>query len=167
MDIFSRPEPKLVNPTILKQFNKIIKNATKNEVTWSDNIVHFYNNYIKQNLFPLLVLIIVAIFLLIRYLLKQTNDQIYKKHKIRQAINNAPIYTPPQIINDELTTEIEEENDDFNINEFEREYQQSIEENDGLMSEQMIHDLYAEKSRKMIMNELSKSISGNNKSMFD
>jgi len=93
MDIFSKSKPDLVNHKTIRQISKIFQATGKQEPSWKDNMNHFYVNYIQPNLFPLIVILLVIIFLSIRYLLKQEyererneyeNEPIYKKHKSKR-----------------------------------------------------------------------------------
>lgn len=81
MDLFSRTKPELVNPKSLKQINKLY-NLTSGEriPTFGENLLYFYDNYIFPNLFPLVVLLVVALFLTIRYMLKKHRQENFKKH---------------------------------------------------------------------------------------
>ena len=179
MDVFSRSKPNLVNNKVLKHMNKIFKTTGGTEPTWGDNLSHFYVNYIQPNLFPLIILVIISVFLTIRYFLKQNKTKHKKKSKHRERngnkykikyenINMYDHFAPyleniDSTINEDIEADHEadqEEVDKNSIFYLGQEYQKSLEENKGIMSEQMIRELYETKSSKMSFDELARVICG-------
>jgi hypothetical protein len=173
MDIFSRSKPELISRKAMKSITKMLKNSGKIESQWSDNLGHFYVNYIRPNLFVLLVLFIVMIFLIIRYSLKQDEKEKIKKHKLKkkkhrhrsEIIDNSEIlqdFQQPKVKKSLHDLNFREElisgNDENSIYQLEREYQKSLDENRGILSDQMVRDMYEEKSSKMSFDELAKII---------
>lgn len=77
----SRIKPNLVSHKMIKKIGKILHNPVKDEPTWRDNLNLFYNEYIRPNLFAIIVFFLVAVFLTIKYLLKQEKEETEIKHK--------------------------------------------------------------------------------------
>lgn len=77
-----RMAPQLVSKKTIKKLGKIFQVPVPPETSWKDNVVYFYNDYIKPNLFALIIFAIVGIFLTIKYLLKQEKEE--KKEKKRR-----------------------------------------------------------------------------------
>jgi len=181
MDIFSKSKPDLVNHKTIRQISKIFQTTGKQEPSWKDNMSHFYVNYIQPNLFPLIVILLVIIFLSIRYLLKQEyererneyeDEPVNKKHKSKRKkpknykieYDEQPVTylnVPEQVFN-MPNEDIEEERDDGekSIYTLEQEYRASLEQNRDLMSDHMIKELYETRGSKMSFDELARVVSG-------
>lgn len=171
MDVFSKSKPELISSKTMKNITKMLKSSEKGEPQWSDNLKHFYINYIRPNLFPLIVLLIVMVFLIIRYTLKKEKQEEKKKkkkskkkkHKKHRYIDEEEIdlqQSKPVTSFDDLNFEEEliSGNDENSILNLEQEYQKSLEENRGILSEQMIRDMHNEKVSKMSFDEIAKII---------
>jgi len=174
MDIFSKSKPDLVNHKTINRISKIFQTTGKQEPSWKDNMYHFYTNYIQSNMFPVIVILLIVIFLSIRYLLKQeyqkeknennTNDYKLKKksnknYKIQYDTPIPPPYlkTPEQVQNQENEeTEEDREDGEKSIYTLEQEYKASLENNKDMMSDQMIKELYETKGSKMSFDELAR-----------
>lgn len=83
--------PRLVSKKTVKKLEKIFQNPVVNEPTWRDNLLLFYSDNIKPNLFAIIIFFIVAVFLTIKYLLKQEKDEkkeraLRKKKHIRKLL---------------------------------------------------------------------------------
>ena len=191
MNIYSKSKPELISHKALKHITKTLQVAGEKQLEpqWNDNMLHFYMNYIKPNLFILIVLIIIVIFLFTRYLLKQEKDKyIEKKRKDKkrkqkykqQLSNNIDLYSQYSVnshespvnnhnqnpkkafdhIDDPIQSIYDDNNDENSIYNLEKEYQTALENNDGMLSKQAIKDMYEEKNTKMTFDEIAKIITG-------
>jgi predicted RND superfamily exporter protein len=190
MDIFSKTKPELISHKALKHINKTFQVAAEKQLPdaqWNDNLLHFYTNYIRPNLFILIVLFIVIIFLLIRYSLKQEKEkdiEKYKekkrKHKKKKQKKSNHIdqnqYSDESVININDTYKSNSDrikafdhiedpeqsiyNEDNSIYNLENEYMYALNNNDGALSDQAIKDIYEDKSSKISFDELAKIITG-------
>lgn len=184
---FSGATPNLINKNALETINKILNNNINQEIPTGEHLFQIYNEYIKPNLFALLIIIIISLFLFIRYVIKQHNEnkeqnlnedieeisnidnEIKKSHKNKKKktknknINN-------ENITDSIDDEYNNQENDFNFDsddnsecksrfeELNEEYNKAVIENAGIMSEEMIKDIYKKKKDKYSFNELTKII---------
>jgi hypothetical protein len=173
MDIFSKSKPDLINHKTIRQISKIFQTTGKQEPSWKDNMGHFYIDYIRPNLFPLVVIFLVFIFLSIRYFLKRDRETTYKKHKSKKNKNKRNFYVDNYIINKPKNdnpyiqkqnfndTDIEDRDDgEKSIYTLEQEYRASLENNKEMMSDQMIKELYETRGSKMSFDELARVVAG-------
>ena len=173
MDVFSRSKPDLVSHKVIKRVNKVFQTAGSIEPSWGENIGHFYTNYIQPNLFALIIFVVIAIFLTIRYLIKQDKQDKTKKRrkrktkkyqndfKIRYDDSHEREYFIPQI-DDRFIEEQEDDNDDNNmfVEDGDKDNQEMIDNNNGEMSDQMIKEMHETKSSRMSFDELARVICG-------
>jgi hypothetical protein len=95
MDLNGKSKPNLISSKTLKNIDKIFKSDIKTiQNDWKHNLLLFYYDYIKPNLFPLIVFLLVAIYLILRYLVKNNNpndnnnnNNKLKKNKKRKIKN--------------------------------------------------------------------------------
>lgn len=72
---FSGTKPNLINEKALRSINKIFNdNVISQGETTGEHLWKLYNDYIKPNMFGLLVIIIISFFLFIRYIIKKYNE---------------------------------------------------------------------------------------------
>lgn len=178
--MYSKTKPKLVSDEILKNLGKTFKVATVKQTQWEDSIGNFYEDYVRPNLFALIVFGLLIVFLTIRYVLKENNKK--KKTKIKkinkkirygyssiadfdvgftdhekheESVYDGSIY-PEHMLKDELI-----ENPSSNkLYDIQREYEYNIYNNDGSMSKQMLQDVYQTKTSKFLFDEMSRIVSG-------
>lgn len=67
--------PRLVSKKTMRRLTKAFDVPKMSNSTWIDNLYFFYKEYIRPNLFGLIVLFLMAIFLIVKYLLKQEKDE--------------------------------------------------------------------------------------------
>lgn len=186
--IAAKIKPNLVSSRTLKRINKIFSNPIKEEPTWGYNMGLVYSDYIRPNLFPLIVLFIITVFLSIRYLLKKEKDNRVKQNKHKS--NKKKYYSKqknkkqykidygdytddsyiPKMYGDEkyednirklqpiFDTE-DEENDEMSIYGMQRKYRKEI-ESSGDMSDEMINELMETKSSKISFDEIARIVAG-------
>lgn len=70
---FSGSMPNLVSDKVIKKITKIFKDAES--VTVTNHLSNFYDNYIKPNLFALLMFVTLALFLTVKYFVKKYKDE--------------------------------------------------------------------------------------------
>jgi len=80
-DFFSGAKPSLISSKMLKDINKHLEFSASDGPTWGQSVGGFYENYIKPNIFPIVIFAVFAIFLLIRYLIKKDKDKDKNKYK--------------------------------------------------------------------------------------
>ena len=76
--------PRLVSKKTIKKLGKIFQKPIINEPTWRDNLLSFYTENIKPNLFAIIIFICIFVYLMIKYLLKKEKDEFVKKDKINK-----------------------------------------------------------------------------------
>lgn len=181
--MYSNTKPQLVSNKILKQLGKTFKVTNVEQTQWTDSVGNFYEDYVQPNLFALIVFVLLALFLTMRYVLKA--DETKKKATIRKLSKkirykathndfdiNLPIYDdnasrytdsiydgsiyPEHMLRDEP---VDEMNSNMLYN-LQKEYEYNMENNDGSMSDQMMKDMYQTRTSKFLFDEMSKVISG-------
>lgn len=90
--------PRLVSKKTIKKLGKIFQKPIVNEPNWKDNVLLFYNNNIKPNLFALIIFFVIFLYLTIKYIQKQQKDEKEKKKNIINHILKSKYY-PTQINN--------------------------------------------------------------------
>lgn len=128
LDTFDGSKPNLVSTRIIKDINtklnvdhKFIDNG--NRVIYG--IGSFYDNYIVPNLFPLIVIALLAIYLTIRYIIKKDREEFEekiekveeKKNTIKQHMindDNNLTKISDMISDDYLLTDDEDEKEEEN-----------------------------------------------------
>ena len=81
MDFFSGTQPAIVSEKTINKISKPIDPIKQiTIVSWSDNLSGFYENYIKPNMFPLVIFILVGIVLFIKYIMKYDKDEKKKEN---------------------------------------------------------------------------------------
>ena len=182
----SHKKPDLVSNKTFRKINKIFQEPVVNEPTWEDNLMLFYTDYIKPNLFPLIVLIILIIFLSIKYLLKENKEKRKKKHKtnnekttneskkdytlsfgdtyesiIDEISNSSDNISNNDVYYNNRQPYDDNNNDDDNESFYSisKDYNQLLKDNNGQYSDQMLKDTLNEKSTKMSFDELARMVS--------
>lgn len=181
LPFFSGIKPNLINEKALKSIDKILNN-TKNEitVTTGDHLIKIYEDYIRPNLFGIIVIVVIVAYLFIRYILKQHNinnldnndesdvestlskntnieNQEYKKNDMDDIDIDNIDTSSLQLDNNESQTEDVDDNKS-DLTELNREYNRMIRENNDQMSPQMLKDLYKQKSDKVLFNEMTRIV---------
>lgn len=87
-NLSNKPLPHLVSHKIMKNLSKILKTTAHKEPTWRENLEFFYTDYIKPNLFALIVFMLIGVFLVLKYYNKQENEIIEKREKKRKRKNS-------------------------------------------------------------------------------
>jgi len=115
MDFFSGTQPAIVSEKTINKISKPIDPIKQiTIVSWSDNLSGFYENYIKPNMFPLVIFILVGIILFIKYIMKYDKDEKKKEKFVsfnpNKKLNKQKNYTyyvgndVPVNINKKLTS---------------------------------------------------------------
>lgn len=168
---FSNTQPNLLNDKALNSFNKIFKIDNEIKLTTGEHLIKMYDNYIKPNLFALIIISLVFIFLFIKYIVKKYNEEIKIKEEIDNINNetnennnddNKEIELEKISINTE-TNENEKGDKEKNVNssfiELNEEYNRAVMENTGeIMSNNALKDLYDKKKNKLSFDEITKII---------
>lgn len=183
-NIFSGSKPNLINENVLKTIELEITSNVNIPETTGEHLVKLYDKYIKHNLFAIMVILFIIIFLSIRYAIKKYNDKnntsIEDNNKmnlneleseiknLENTINSDDIvnnqFDDDQFNNDNLSSEIITEEENFTNEQLDKytllneEYDKMVKENNGLMSEQMMKDMYKKKLDKFSFDELTKII---------
>lgn len=169
MNIITKSKPELINHKIIKQLNKLFIKSPAKDLVWENYLSNFYTNYIKPNLFALIIFIIVGIFLAIKYYIKQDQDlynlnklKYKKKHHKKHSKKNVINKIPEQIfhIQQEHDESIDINDDENSIHKLHNEYEQAREQYKGIMSDEMIKEMYENKSAKSSFDDLARVISG-------
>jgi hypothetical protein len=185
--------PILISHKTFKNIDKAFKQSGGTQFAhhnWKNNVGSFYTDYIKPNQFPLLVMIILVVYLTIRYFIKQnkkksnrlqdnrlqSNTRVAKKHKKskkRQPVkrlvertddtdqsdqSDQSSYHPLVTSLPQLNPDHMESDDMESIYALEKEY--SREKEEGLMSDQMLKELYQAKNTKLSFDELARVFAG-------
>lgn len=185
----TRIKPELVSSKTIKKLTKLIQQPVDKEPTWKENLAYFYSDYIRPNLFALIVMVLVAIFLSIKYLLKQEADEEeqrikrkdrkhkQKERKLRTHISTdrrnmhpSDRYLEPSLNrydeedsrNRRLYADDEENRGDDEVSYYSlsKEYERELSDNDGSYSEMMLKDSLAQKRQRMTFDEMAKMIIG-------
>lgn len=75
MEYFSGTHPELISNKIIKKLDNELNVDFVHQPKLTDNISSFYTNFIKPNMFPILIFILFAAFLLLKYAIKQDKKQ--------------------------------------------------------------------------------------------
>ena len=176
--------PSLVSKKTIKKLEKIFLKAPILNPTWEENLLFFYNDYIKPNLFALIVFFVIGIFLTIKYLLKLEKKE-RKKKRIKKTLlkkilkdyeNKSNSNSQSNEYDDDLYYRASDEssfdltnnNDDMenrkpDENSFysiSKEHERLLKESDGLLPVGILNDAYEQKKSKMTFDELAKLVSG-------
>lgn len=94
-EFFSESKPDLINKKTLYNFERMLKkksNITTEETYWSSCLYFIYDEYIKPNIFFIIVIILLALFLIYRYMTKSNItgnfDQIFLHDELPSKINS-------------------------------------------------------------------------------
>lgn len=172
---FSGTEPQLLNEKALKNLNKIFENDLIETKSTGEHIITLYTEYVRPNLFALIILLIVCLFLFIRYLIKkhdikndEKNNEENKEFDDEQNNENINDKVKIDKINKDDLTDIDKftissKNNDESDNrsrftELNEEYNKAVKENLGNVSEQALKDIYKKKKDKFTFDELTRII---------
>lgn len=128
MDTFAGDIPDLINGALIKDIETNLDNEYKT-TSVTETMIAIYEDYVRPNLFPLIVFALLCLYLLIRYNLKQRGESSSKKTK--QEANKLP---PPDIFNvrennaDDIASYI---SDDYLLTDGENEQNKPISKNDN------------------------------------
>lgn len=99
MEFFSGSAPELVSNKLLKEIDKGLRVPNNTVIDSKMSIASFYIDYIQPNLFPIIVLSIVGIYLIIKYVLKQdTDEKRYRKRLHERIIRATQTPRPKQVV---------------------------------------------------------------------
>jgi len=93
-DFFSESKPDLINKKTLYNFEKMLKKpkVTVEETSWGNTLSYIYDEYIKPNVFFIIVIVLLALFLLYRYMTKSEN--IIEPDHFNGDIFERPVLNP-------------------------------------------------------------------------
>ena len=89
-ELFSESKPDLINKKTLHNFEKMLKKpkVTTEETSWVNTLHYIYNEYIKPNIFFIIVVVLLVLFLLYRYLTRsEKKNDIEKYSKVYECSN--------------------------------------------------------------------------------
>ena len=77
--------PKLVSNKLIKEIESKLKLSTKDDGNRIINSVgSFYNEYVSPNMFPIIVLTLLVIYLLIKYIIKRDREEREEREKLEK-----------------------------------------------------------------------------------
>jgi hypothetical protein len=162
---FSGSNPNLLNEKALKNLNIFLEESKIEQKTSGEHILTLYKEYIRPNLFGLLILFIVCLFLFIRYLIKKYNidEQVSDNNKNKANIINNNLdndnITLSSLSDKKNTDDLTDIDDDKSrFTELNEEYNKAVKENIGNISEQALKDIYKKKKDKFTFDELTRII---------
>lgn len=164
MDPFSKSKPDLINRKAVKHIKKVFNSGSETIPSWGDNVHHFYTNYIRPNIFALIILLIVILFLTIRYFIKQhrvdnnkRKKQSKSKSKKRKKTKSKKREQIEQVEQDEIHDTIDVLPELIS----EPDYDQN-DNYDDQISEEMLKEHGDKMSAKLTFDELAKIMCGGN-----
>ena len=89
METFHGSKPDLVSKNMIKEIEdklNVTHNDDNNKVI--DGIGHFYSNYIRPNLFPLIVVGLLLLYLTIKYIMKKDREEREADPKTKSKKND-------------------------------------------------------------------------------
>lgn len=176
---FSGMRPNLINEKALKTINKILDNSEIPPPTTGEHLFKLYDEYIKPNVFGILIIVIISLFLFIRYVIKKYNDsdaQIDAEiENVDENVNkennkNKENKEKRNVSSDDdqftLSTDNSDDNNgdepkeerELGLEELNEEYNKAVRENASQMSEQMIKEIYKKKKDKFSFDELTRML---------
>jgi hypothetical protein len=168
----------LINNKTIKNIDKIFQKQSNSDISlhtdWNTNLKNIYINYIQPNMFPLILFVLIAIFLFIKYILKQENEKKHKKNKkknIKDTNKNFKInYKDTEIIENQepeiydLKPAITEQYDENNIEHIDN-YYNNLQDEENI-SDIMVHQCKQQDITKLSFNELARVIGGGNNNYY-
>lgn len=113
MEFFSNSKPNLINNQIDNKVKKFVLISQINNKTFSESLIQIYDNYIKHNLFPLIIFLVIGFFLYIRYNIKKMHiEEEYIQKKQKKKTKKQIILKPDQSLYDIDIQEEENNNED-------------------------------------------------------
>lgn len=94
MDTFDGSKPNLISSKTLDELEANLKNTMSNKehMTITEGISSFYLNYIEPNLFPIIVVMLLCLYLTLKYMIKNIHNgkgnTFKNKQKLKQKINH-------------------------------------------------------------------------------
>lgn len=88
LEPFEGVQPNLISKKILNEIENKINTPIINNNYVIKGIGSFYNEYILPNMFPLIMLSILCIYLVIKYILKKDKEQKKQKKQVKQNVQN-------------------------------------------------------------------------------
>lgn len=118
MDTFNGSKPNLISSKTLKDIEldlDVIHIDDNNNVI--NGLSSFYNNYISQNLFPLIIIGFLALYLTIKYILKRDRDEAeYEINETKSLISNQDLDSLLQEREKERNIEIIKRHEEITLN---------------------------------------------------
>jgi flagellar biosynthesis/type III secretory pathway M-ring protein FliF/YscJ len=167
--LLSGSTPNLISEKTLRKLDKILENSKT--VGSTNHLANIYNDYIKPNLFAILVLVVIVAFLVIRYIIKkyreeneEDSEEDSEEYIDEESIDEKPIKKIKAKIPDDDTftddfeddiTETQEENFDTH-NKYEKIIEDNDNDNDGIVSDQYIREMQIKDNDRMAFDELSR-----------
>jgi len=157
-----KTKPNLISSKTFKHIDKLTNTNTTYNIG-SNSLWFFYNDYIKPNLFPLLVFVIISVFLTLRYMIKKNKKKKTKKiiKKIKKNTNSNIVQQPLELVSELPDISEPDTNSSItadSIGLLEKEYNKD--KQTGYMSDQMLKETYEKKTAKLSFDELARVIAG-------
>jgi hypothetical protein len=93
-EFFSGSNPSLINNKLLREFNKRLDLPPPPEDTVITSAHSFYKDYVEANLFPLIVILLMALYLFIMYVIKQDKDRERKQKQKEESFIDMKPHVP-------------------------------------------------------------------------
>lgn len=158
--LLSGSKPNLISEKTIRKLDKILENSKT--VGSTNHLANIYNNYIKPNLFFILVLIIIVAFLAIRYLIKKYREENYDgDENIDEDSEEESLEVekkPTKKINAEIEDDTFTDDLEDDITETQEEnFEENIEENnDEMISDQYLKEMHIKDNDRLAFDELSR-----------
>ena len=153
---FSNTKPHIFNNDVLEKMENMFKIDEKLTITTGQHLYKLYDDYIKPNMFPIVVIVIVVLILTMKYYIKKHNDKI----KVIDTKEEQEINLDEEI--EDFTLETEEEEKDVKKTEIEKlgeEYVNALKDKaNELISPTALKELYEKKKNKLSFDKISKII---------
>ena len=161
----------LVNDLIIDKIKNIQIKNIQIRPNWYTNLEQFYKDFIKNNIFSIVILLILSIFLIFRYLKKKERKKKYIKKIIKPIIKSENIEDYNDDYLDEFADkilenkeyEIHDENTEENLPATDKiiKYYDDLEKS-GLMSSPKLEQDRDNDIKKLNFDQVAKLFSGNN-----
>jgi len=183
---FSGSKPNIINEKTIKKLDELLS-KTSQPTTITDHMTTIFEDYIRPNLLAILVAVAITIFLSIRYLIKQMNNEMGEfvnkpivttnNGTLNGTINNTINDTTNHFVNppidgitdkynntmtdDTISSLTDDTDDNFNDNlnnNFNDNLNNNFNDNDDYSKKQYEKELIEEKNKKTLFNKLAKMI---------
>lgn len=172
--------PKLVSKKTIKSLEKIFQTPIVYEPTWKDNLLLFYNDNIRPNIFAIIIFAVIGIYLTIKYLLKQEKDdkrrrKMRKKRVVTHSVKNTDVAPVAKTVDDEddiyyramnnepsldlYNEDVEDRSEDeISYYSISKNYEKMIDDSDGILPVGILKDAHEQQKSRTTFDELAKFV---------